>query len=122
MDQVAKRGRGRPRGSRNKKANLSGATVERICEFHKFNPAEKLIAIANGTDECDLWDKDDRLKATTKLFDAIHNKRALPAGATSDSEEPRNYEIVFVESADGFTLPGESGSEGTQRVMRSKQV
>lgn len=111
MNQVAERGRGRPRGSKNKKTNLSGATVERICEVHKFNPAEKLIAIANGTDKTLEWDKADRLKATEKLFDAIHNKKALPGIAADEQPVPHNYEIVFVEAEDDFKLPGEAGSE-----------
>lgn len=112
MSQVAKRGRGRPKGAKNKKSNLSGATVERICEYRKFNPAEKLIAIANGEDQTAPWTKDDQFKATAKLFDAIHCQKSLPGGVDDDAERtPTNYEIVFVESDDDFILQGAASSE-----------
>ena len=111
MTQTAKRGLGRPKGSKNKKSNLSIATVQRICEYHKFNPAEKLIAIANGQDNSESWDKADRLKATEKLFDAVHGNKSLPGGAVDEQPAHHNYEIIFVESEDDFQLPGEASPE-----------
>ena len=114
MSQTTKRGLGRPKGSKNKKTNLSIATVQRICEYHKFNPAEKLIAIANGQDNSEAWDKADRLKATEKLFDAVHGNKSLPGGAVDEQPQQHNYEIVFVESEDDFELPGTTSAEVAQ--------
>jgi hypothetical protein len=122
MTEVAQRRRGRPKGSKNKRTNLSGATVQRICEFHKFNPAEKLIAIANGTDHSDDWNKDDRFKATAKLFDAIYQKTPIPGAGLIADDEPRNYEIVFVESQDDFQLPGEACTEGVEATVRAEPI
>lgn len=106
---------GRPKGSKNKKVNLSGATVERICEFHKFNPAEKLIAIAQGQD-AETWPQSIRYQAIQKLHDSIHNKKQLPAGADGESVDGQ-YEIVFIESGEGFELPGEASTEGVAPAL-----
>jgi hypothetical protein len=122
-EQAVKRPRGRPKGSKNKKRILSGEAVEKICDFHKFNPTEFLIHVANGTDKSEEWTPTDRLRAAGKLHDTIHGKRnqiGLPGdGAIIDGQ----FELVFEESGEDFTPPeefstalgitlqGESGSE-----------
>lgn len=121
VNEVQKRRPGRPKGSKNKRRNLSVATVRDICDYHKFNPAEKLIAIANGTDDTEDWSKDDRLRATSKLFDAIHGAKSLP-GNQLDESNGTQYEIVFVEGADGFQLPGEAGTAGIASDVQSEPL
>ena len=95
--------RGRPKGSRNKRLRLAVASVREICEDGRFNPAQKLVQIANGKDTTQAWDKADRLKATMWLAESIHGKRGLMQDA--DNDEPRNYEIVFVEDSNEFIPP-----------------
>ena len=116
----ARPGAGRPKGSKNK--SLSLATVKEICEHHKFNPAEKLIAIAKNDD----WDADGKRitwpqvaqqKATEKLFDAIHGKTALP-GSIDDSDG-KQFEIVFIEQeAASLPLSRESSTNGSEEILR----
>lgn len=121
----AKRGRGRPKGSKNKRRNLSTANVREICDFHKFNPAEKLIRIATDSDfdatgEKIAWDRRDQLRATEKLYDGIHGNKAVPGIA--DESTGTQYEIVFVESADGFELPGAGSTEGAKGVLSEAPI
>lgn len=118
-NQVARRP-GRPKGSKNKKVNLSGATVEKICEFHKFNPAEKLIDIAKGQDS-EAWPLSIRYQAIQKLHDSIHNKKQLPGGAGGEAVDGQ-YEIVFIESGESFELPGEASTESTAPALREEQI
>jgi hypothetical protein len=105
--EVISRRRGRPKGSKGKKTNLSSATVQKICEYNKFNPAEKLIHIARGDDKTEKWTADHKLRATEKLFDSIHNNKTLP-GNVDNEAGTANYEIVFLESEDSVALPSES--------------
>ncbi len=122
----AKRGRGRPRGSKNKRKGLSHAHVREICDFHKFNPAEKLIAIARNDD----WDEDGKRidwpimsqqRATEKLFDAIHNAKRLP-GELEHDVTGSQITLAFIESDSDFTLPGTTGTESLAAPLRSEQV
>jgi len=110
-----KRPRGRPKGSKNKRVNLSEASVERICEYHKFNPTEKLIRIANNDDGDTQWPISLRYQAAAKLHDSIHNNKSLPG--VKDGSSDTQYEIVFLESSDDFELPGEGGPEGAAGVL-----
>jgi hypothetical protein len=112
---------GRPKGSKNKKANLSGATVERICEFHKFNPAEKLIAIAQGEDD-QPWPLAIRYQAIQKLHDSIHNKKHLPGGEGLDGDGLGQYEIVFIEGDTGFVIPGTPDAESIAGTVPAEPV
>lgn len=126
MSQPAKRGPGRPKGSKNKRRNLSQANVREICDFHKFNPAEKLIRIATNSDfdalgETIKWDRKDQLRATEKLYDGIHGSKAIPGLIESESTGTQ-YEIVFLESADDFELPGASSAEGSEGVLSESQI
>ena len=126
MDAPAKRGRGRPKGSKNKRKGLSHAHVREICDFHKFNPAEKLIAIAKNDD----WDEDGRRiswplasqqRAAEKLFDAIHGKAQLP-GALEHEAGGSQITLAFIESDTDFTLPGATSTEGAAPVLQPKQI
>jgi hypothetical protein len=99
--------------------------VRTICEFHKFNPAEKLIAIAKNDD----FDEDGRRidwpialrqRATEKLFDAVHGKAALPGESIADGSAP--VQLVFLEASDDFALPGEVRSESAAPVLRQKEI
>ncbi len=110
--EVVKRGRGRPKGSKSKNKLLSGATVATICEYHKFNPTSFLVAVANGTEDTEAWNKDDRLRAAGKLHDSIHNGKALNGGNQDESSDGQ-YEIVFIEASESFTLPGTPDTEST---------
>lgn len=106
---TAKRPPGRPKGSKNKRTSLAAATVRSICEDNRFNPAQKLIDIAKGNDLTEEWDKNDKMKATMWLADAVHNKPKQDNPLVEDV--PQNYEIVFIESEDDFALPGAPGPE-----------
>lgn len=107
--------RGRPKGSKNKRTGLSASSVQQICEFNKFNPAQKLIDIANGTASDEAWNKNDKLRATEKLFDAIHNKRGVPGVDDGSSDGQQSLELVFIEAEGNFQLPREIGSEVAAR-------
>jgi hypothetical protein len=126
MTVPAKRGRGRPKGSKNKRKLLSHANVQTICEAHRFNPAEKLIAIATDSDFDEdgrriAWPLISQQRAAEKLFDAIHNKKALP-GVADDDSNPGQYEIIFLEGESGFTLPGEADAEGGPGAVPEKSL
>jgi hypothetical protein len=123
---TAKRGRGRPQGSKNKRSNLSRAHVRDICDYYKFNPAEKLIRIANNDD----WDDDGKridwppgfqARATEKLFDAIHNNRKLQ-GVIEGESGGEQITLAFIESGSDFALPGATSSEGAAPVLQPEQV
>lgn len=126
-NQPTKRARGRPKGSRNKRKLLSTATVREICDFHKFNPIEKLIRIAQDDD----WDENGKRinwpqlsqqRATEKLADYIHgNKRGVP-GELLENDNSGQYNLVFIEASEDFQLPGEAGTEGAEVVLRPEQV
>ena len=126
MNAPEKRKPGRPKGSKNKRKGLSAANVRQICDYHKFNPAEKLIAIANNEDtDTDgnsiNWPLAFQARATEKLFDAIHNKKSLPGVDDGEGAE-KQFEIVFIESGEHFQLPGESSTEGAAGVLQSSPV
>jgi hypothetical protein len=115
------RRRGRPKGSKNKRQNLSGASVATICEYHKFNPTSFLAMVANGTDVSEQWTKDDRLRAASKLHDSIHHNKSLIDKMEEDAIDGQ-YEIVFVEASESFSLPGEASTESTEGVLRPESV
>jgi len=96
--------RGRPKGARNKKRLLSGVSVERICDYHRFHPTEFLIQVAAGTETSEEWTKDDRLRAAAKLHDSIHHQRALPGGQLGEIIDGQ-CELVFVEESSEFEPP-----------------
>lgn len=121
MQEVAKRGKGRPPGSRNKKVNLSGASVERICEYHGFNPVEKLIRIANGTDD-EHWPLPLKYAATAKLVDGIYGKRTPIPGLSDGAALDGQFSLVFVEDGAPFTLPGQADAEGTAPVVQPEPI
>lgn len=127
MKAPAKRGRGgRPKGSKNKRTNLSRAHVRDICDYHKFNPAEKLIRIATNDD----WDSDGKrinwpmgfqARASEKLFDSVHNNKTLQGVLESDASGSQ-ITLAFIESDTDFTLPGETSTEGTAPVLQHQQI
>lgn len=121
MTQVAKRGRGRPKGSKNKNRLLSGATVAQICEYHKFNPTSFLAAVANGTEDTEQWTKDDRLRAASKLHDSIHHNKNVGAIAQGEVLDGQ-FSLVFVEDTESFSLPGQTDAARTEKVVRGEQV
>lgn len=107
--------RGRPKGSKNKRSSLSAASVQQICEFNKFNPAQKLIEIANGTASDESWNKNDKLRATEKLFDAIHGKRSIPGVDDGSGEGQQSLDLVFIEAEGNFQLPRAISTEVAAR-------
>lgn len=115
------RRRGRPKGSKNKRQNLSGASVAKICEYHKFNPTSFLAQVANGTELSEEWNKDDRMRAATKLHDSIHHNKSLFGNADQDAIDGQ-YEIVFIEATEDFALPGETRTESAETVLRPESV
>ena len=119
VNQPAKRSRGRPKGSKNRNRILSGTRVEEVCDRHKFNPTAFLVAVANGTDDSESWTKDDRLRAATKLHDSIHHNKAVGAEAEPIDGQ---YEIIFVEDTEAFTLPGATNAAGAEEAMRAEQI
>jgi hypothetical protein len=116
-----KRKRGRPTGAKNKKINLSGASVERICEFHKYNPVEHLIRIATGVDS-EEWSQDNRARAVHKLVDSIHNKRAIVGAAFADDALDGQFEIVFHEDGTDFQLPRQTNAARITEVLREQPI
>ena len=113
MQNTNPRRRGRPKGSKNKNNVLAGATIERICEYRKFDPALKLIDIARNDDDS-KWDPATQFEATKLLFNAIHCKKPINGGELLDAPVGTNYEIVFVEpETDSLPIPGttDAGSD-----------
>jgi len=124
MSEPAKRAVGRPKGSKNKRKNLTGATIEQICIINNHHPTEFLVQVAKGRTVCGFVPtRDEQLSANKKLHDAIHeNHRLLAAvddeGATVDGQ----YTILFEEEADSFTLPGQADAEGVAQAMRTEPL
>lgn len=116
-NEVAKRGRGRPKGSRNKNKLLSGATVAQVCEYHKHHPTEFLVKVAKGMDVNGFVPThDDVYRANVKLHDSIHHNKALGGGG--EAVEDGQYEIVFIEASESFELPGTPHAEGSAGIVR----
>jgi hypothetical protein len=111
MTKPAPRPRGRPKGSKNKNTFLSGVTVERICELHKFNPTVFLVNVAAGVDNSEQWTKDDRLRAASKLHDSIHGGKQLP-GVLGGTIIDGQCELVFVEDHETFDPPADFDNQG----------
>ena len=120
-NQVAKRGRGRPKGSRNKNKLLSGATVAQVCEYHKHHPTEFLVKVAKGL-SVDGFEPthDDVYRANIKLHDSIHHNKTI--GGAGEEAIDGQYEIVFVEASEGFQLPGEANAESHSGALQSEQI
>jgi hypothetical protein len=118
--EVAKRGRGRPKGSKNINKLFSGATVAAICEYNKFNPTLFLLQVAKGLESTEQWTKDDRLRAATKLHDSIHHNKALNGGEQDAIDG--QFEIVFIEASEDFTLPGETHAEGSTDIVSEQSL
>lgn len=119
--EVAKRKGGRPLGSKTKKINLSGASIERICEYHKFNPVEKLIRIANRCDDI-AWPPALEFAATAKLVEGIYGKRQAIPGLSDGGPIDGQFSLVFVEDGAPFTLPGQADAEGTAPVVQPEPI
>lgn len=120
--EVAKRSRGRPKGSKNKSRIISGATVEDYCKLHKYNPTEFLIRVARG-ESLPYFDPkpDDIMRANTKLHDSIHHNKpvaAMPGGELIDGQ----FTLVFEESNEPFALPGETDAERASEAVREEQI
>lgn len=121
MEQATRR-RGRPVGATTKKSLLSGASVERICDFHKYNPVEHLIRIANNSDPGREWDPIDQARAVHKLADLIHGRSKLASGLGDGDTVDGQYSIIFEEDSADFALPCEAGAAGAPEVMRLMPV
>ena len=122
MQNTNPRRRGRPKGSKNKNNVLAGATIERICEYKKFDPALKLIDIARNDDDS-TWDSATQFEATKLLFNAIHCKKPIMGGELLDAPAGTNYEIVFVEpESDGLTIPGTADAGSDTQSLEGLQV
>lgn len=122
MTQPVKRGRGRPKGSKNKNRLLSGQTVAQICEYHRFNPTAFLVGVANGSDDTEQWSKDDRLRAATKLHDSIHHNRALSGGSQEGDAIDGQYSILFEEPSVSIALPGETNAGSPSPDVREEPL
>jgi hypothetical protein len=112
--QVATKTRGRPKGSKNKRKMLSADLIAHQCDSASHNPVQFLIEVADGTDHTYEWTKDDRFKANAKLVDLIHgNKKMLE---DIDDDINGQYEIVFLQGDEGFTLPGATSTESLEGI------
>ena len=110
--------RGRPKGSKNKKRGLGRDSLISLFKASKFEPGEFLLAIANGEDTTEPWDRKDRMKAAQILMAHTYDK---PGRETEQQliEELRKqqqieapvYEIVYVEDQTSFTLPTKAGAK-----------
>ncbi len=123
MTAPAKRGRGRPPGSRNKNRIISGATVEHYCLLNNHNPTKFLIDVAKGKPVRGFVPThEDVYRANVKLHDSIHNKTGLGKEALDDDATATQFEIVYFSEDGDFTLPGEEGAEGAEGALREEPV
>ena len=117
---MARRGRGRPKGSKNKRKALSADLISQQCDQVGHNPIAFLLGVAQGIDHSEEWNKDDRYKANVKLADLIHGNKKLQ----EDMDDAINgqYEIVFAEAPGEFTLPGEAGAARATGIHQPPQI
>lgn len=114
-------GAGRPKGSRGKKTNIFGQSVERICEVHNYHPTEFLIAVANGTDTSEEWTPAQRLQVNVELHKSIHNQKPV-LGAIGGEILDGQFTLVFEEGQDDFTLPSQANAEGATEALREESL
>ena len=120
MTAPAKRGRGRPKGSRNKSKIISGATIEHYCDIHNWNPTVFLIEVAKG--QHPEFGPDDQLRANIKLHDGIHHNRGIGKVALGGELIDGQFSLVFEESPDDFALPGQTDAEGITEALREEPI
>ena len=121
MTEVAKRPRGRPKGSKNKNRIISGATVEHYCQIHSHNPTKFIIDVAKGKGTSYFEPThEDIYRANVKLHDSIHNAKAI-AREQLDDDEPSQYEIVYLETP-GESVPGEADAGGAAEAVRAEPL
>jgi len=122
MNAPAKRGRGRPPGSKNKNRIISGATVENYCSLNNYNPTKFLIDVARGKSVRGFVPThEDIYRANVKLHDSIHNAKAI-GKEEIDGGEQQQFEIVYLSEDDSFPLPGEGSPEGAEGVLQPEPV
>ena len=97
-------GAGRPKGSKNRRQRVWGAQVEQICEIHRHHPTEFLVMVAKGEVE-ELSEPEHILKANLELHKSIHGKPRVAIDNSGITMEGQ-FQLVFEESNDPFTLPG----------------
>jgi hypothetical protein len=120
--EVAKRSRGRPKGSKNKTRLLSGATVAQICEYNKHHPTDWLAKVAKGETVGDfIPTADDQFRANVKLHDSIYHNKSLPGGENGGDIDGQ-YEIVFIEAPGDFQLPGTANAEGITPTVQPEPL
>jgi len=122
----ARRKRGRPKGSKNKRFSLS-ATVAQFCEQNQYDPLEKLHAIATFTDYDDNgqvipWDMDRVFKAREWLADAVYNKKIHASLEVTDGTGGGQIQFGFIEGDSGFSLPGESQPESAAGTVGERAL
>ena len=122
LSEVAKRTRGRPKGSKNRNRIISGATVEHYCQIHNHNPTKFLIDVAKGR-SVDGFEPthEDVYRANVKLHDSIHNARAIGKEAGLEDGESGQYEIVYIEATD-LPLSGEADAGTTAQALQSESI
>ena len=112
--ELATRRRGRPKGSKNKRKAMSADLIAQQCDQADYNPVQFLIDVAQGIDTSQDWTKDDVWKSNAKLVDLIHNNKKLHEDLGDDING--QYEIVFMQGDEGFTLPGETSPAVTEGI------